>query len=267
MTVKGNGTLSSQYEKLLINVENGVMTGFLQQRFFVSVVNNTAHVNLTMSYPFGKNLTNTVRLSLPSGSSDIQVSSGNYTIGDNTISWNETIDQIDVRFTPPIVLHLSSPKSIVGQGYATTANVTIENRGVYTNVLNVTVYANATTINQAEVTVTGENFTTVIFTWDTTGFAYGYYTISATATIVEGKTDISDITYTSGIVLVTFSGDVNGDRVVDTFDLFRIGKAYGATPSSSNWNEACDINGDNIIDETDLSILEENYGKSAYTDN
>jgi len=59
-----------------------------------------------------------------------------------------------------------------------------------------------------------------------------------------------------------FPGDVNDDEIVDVCDLSRICKAYGATPSSLNWDEVCDINGDEIIDSHDLTICIENYGKS-----
>jgi len=59
-----------------------------------------------------------------------------------------------------------------------------------------------------------------------------------------------------------FPGDVNDDEIVDVHDLNRMGKAYGATPSSLNWDEVCDINGDETIDSHDLTICIENYGKS-----
>jgi hypothetical protein len=57
-------------------------------------------------------------------------------------------------------------------------------------------------------------------------------------------------------------GDVNGDDTVDVLDLFRLGKAFGATPTDPNWDKEADINNDNTIDVLDLSILVENYGKT-----
>jgi len=59
-----------------------------------------------------------------------------------------------------------------------------------------------------------------------------------------------------------FPRDFNEDAHVDIHDLFRIGRAYSATPLSSNWNETCDINGDEIIDEADLMIAMKEYGET-----
>ena len=57
-------------------------------------------------------------------------------------------------------------------------------------------------------------------------------------------------------------GDVNGDGIVSALDLFRMGKAYGSTNSSLNWDPDADLNKDNEVNKSDLSYLSENYGKS-----
>jgi len=56
---------------------------------------------------------------------------------------------------------------------------------------------------------------------------------------------------------------VNGDRIVDIFDLVLVASAYGSTPSSPNWNPNTDINGDNIIDIFDLVIVASHYGEAC----
>jgi len=55
--------------------------------------------------------------------------------------------------------------------------------------------------------------TTLTFAWNTTGLAYGNYTISAAADTVPGETDTADNTLTNGDVMVTIPGDVNGNKI------------------------------------------------------
>ena len=49
-------------------------------------------------------------------------------------------------------------------------------------------------------------------------------------------------------------------EVVDIFDVVAIGAAWDTTPSDSQWNSRADLNGDNIIDIFDLTIVGRNYG-------
>ena len=72
------------------------------------------------------------------------------------------------------------------------------------------------------------NQSTLTFTWDTTGVPYNNWTITANATILKGETDTADNTRTCWVV-VTISGDVDGDRDVDASDLFDLSKNYGKT--------------------------------------
>ncbi len=65
------------------------------------------------------------------------------------------------------------------------------------------------------------------------------------------------------LVYWKFPSDVNDNGIIDVFDLALMGKAFGATPGSLNWDEDCDINGDEIVSETDLSTAEKDYGKST----
>ena len=72
---------------------------------------------------------------------------------------------------------------------------------------------------QIVVNLPNGTFTTVTFTWNTTGFAKGNYTIKAVADTVAGETETGDNTYTDDTVLVSVPGDVDGDRNVDIDDL------------------------------------------------
>ena len=87
---------------------------------------------------------------------------------------------------------IAPSKTVVGKGYSMFINLTVENQGTYTEIFNVTAYANTTIIDTlVNITLTGGNSTIGTFTWNTSGFAKGNYTISAYAWPVEGETDLS----------------------------------------------------------------------------
>ena len=93
---------------------------------------------------------------------------------------------------------------------------------------------------------------------------YGISTLQLTDVILlNSNLAETDKTLIHGTVKVKISGDVNSDGKVDVYDLLDFGKAYGSTPSTSNWNPECDFNRDDKVDNSDLSDLSENYGKTT----
>jgi hypothetical protein len=145
-------------------------------------------------------------------------------------------------------------KTIVGQGFSMHINVTVTNQGDFTETFNLTVYASAATIQTKTLTLTSQNSTTITFTWNTSGFVKGNYTIWAYAWPVAGETDKADNTFTDGWVIVTIPGDVNGDHIVDISDLVITVGTIPSAPGWSNWNPNADINGDGVCDVSDLVI-------------
>lgn len=63
------------------------------------------------------------------------------------------------------------------------------------------------------------------------------------------------------IKLVT--GDLNEDNVINAADFSIARNAYGATSTSSNWNENIDFNKDGVINSVDLSIVIKNMAKTG----
>jgi len=138
--------------------------------------------------------------------------------------------------------------------------------------INVTVYANATSIASQTITLTSGNSTTITFTWNTTGFAKGNYTIWAYAEPVPGETDTADNTLTDDWVIIAIVGDVNADGIVDIEDIYLISLAYGSRPINGEyWHPtpcgACphssntDINSDRIVDIEDIYTAALHYGE------
>jgi hypothetical protein len=170
------------------------------------------------------------------------------------------------------ISNITSSKTVVGEGFSTTANVTVENQGNYTETFKVTICANATSIASQNITLSSENSVTITFVWNTAGFAKGNYTISAYATLVPGETDTTDNTRTDGPVYVGIPGDVNGDGKVDLKDVYTVAAAYGSYGPSylypgslphPRWKPECDIKNQNKVDLKDFYITCSNYGKTA----
>lgn len=159
------------------------------------------------------------------------------------------------------VTDVTPHKTVVGQGYNDRINVTVANEGDFTETFNVTTYADKTTIEIKEVTLASGDSITITFTWNTTGFAYGNYTISATADQVPGETDIADNTLVDGWVVVTIPGDINGDYKVDHMDLLLLASAYGSEVGDPRYIPEADIDCNGKVDHRDLLILASNYGK------
>jgi hypothetical protein len=154
-------------------------------------------------------------------------------------------------------------KRVIGQGYTSLINITFENQGIYEEAFNITLYANTTVIcTFTNISLISGNSNTMTFTWNTTGFAKGNYTIWAYAWSVPGETDTFDNTFTDDVVTVTIPGDLDGNFAVQLVDLVTLAKAYGSKPGEPNWNPNADLDDNHIIGLTDLVIMAKNYGKT-----
>jgi hypothetical protein len=183
-----------------------------------------------------------------------------------TIIMNEPHTAIAHYSAPDIATTNVTPsKTVIGQNYSLSIYVTAENQGTYTETL-VTVYVNATSIATQTIILTSGNSTTLTFTWNTTSFAYGNYTIWAYATPVSGETDTTDNNSTGGWILVTIPGDVDGDLEnghydVDLYDAVRLLACYGAKEGGPSFDPNCDIDDSGQVFLFDAVILLSHYGQ------
>ncbi len=176
---------------------------------------------------------------------------------------------IAIQYAVPdvAITSVTLSKTVVGGGYPLSINVTMENQGDNEETFNITAYYNETAIilpngkNYTTVTLPSGNSTTITFTWITTGVVKGNYTISAFAIPVPFETDTDDNAYTDGTVLVTIPGDVNGDKLVDIYDLSITGKAYASVIGEPRYNPEADITEEGLVDMRDLAVVGKNYGK------
>jgi hypothetical protein len=104
--------------------------------------------------------------------------------------------------------------------------------------------------------------TVITFTWNTTGFAKGNYTIRAVAETIAGEIDTADNTHAADEqICVSIRGDLDCDRDVDLYDAVRLLARYGVKKSQPQYDPNCDIDGDGDIDLYDAVALLSNYGK------
>jgi outer membrane protein assembly factor BamB len=171
------------------------------------------------------------------------------------------------------VTNVAPSKTVVGQGFSATINVTVANQGDFTETFNVTAYANTTVISTLmNLTLANGNSSTVTFTWDTTGFAKGNYTISAYAWPVPGETDTADNSFVDGWVVIAIVGDITGsggypDGKVDARDVSKMCSLYGVKYSDPKYEPNWDLTGptpglaDGKIDARDVSLISSRYGQ------
>jgi hypothetical protein len=159
------------------------------------------------------------------------------------------------------VTDVTSSKTVIGRRYGDNITVVVQNEGNFTETFTVTVYANTTAAASQNVTLSSGNSTSITLTWNTTGFVYGNYTISAYATPVPGETNTANNNYTDGLAVVTIPGDLNGDLTVGLQDLVILANAYGSRPGNPNWNANADIDNSGIVRLSDLVIMAQHYGQ------
>jgi hypothetical protein len=160
------------------------------------------------------------------------------------------------------ITSILSYKTAVGQGYGTTVNVTVKNKGTSPEEFNTTLYANTTSVQtDADTTLPDGQSTNVTLVWDTTGFTMGNYSISVNIPPVPYESNTTDNTMIDGIVLVTFPGDVDANFKVDMTDIMLILAAFGSGLGKPKYNPNCDIDNSLQIDMTDIMIALGNFGR------
>jgi hypothetical protein len=167
------------------------------------------------------------------GSADFAASSGTGTLtvtGASGVAISGTVTlQSSVNEVQPITFQIQP----AGGGTTTTQTVTLSTTGGYT----------------------------------LTGIPAGTYNIAAKGDrwLQAVALNVDATSGASGVNLTLLPGDLNGDNQISLADLLILLKAYGSTPSSSNWNPVADLNCDGQVSLTDLLLLLKNYGKVGQT--
>jgi parallel beta-helix repeat protein len=168
------------------------------------------------------------------------------------------------------VTNLTISKTRVAQGYCAVINVTFEERGDYVYPFNLTILANSTLVYSKHIMSTEVN-STLVFLWNTTGFAYGNYTMSANAESLLAELDITNNNRSYSFpVHVGVPGDCSGptpgvpDGICSMRDIQFVIARFNARPGDHRWAPYADINEDGVINMRDIQIQIINFGRREW---
>ena len=164
------------------------------------------------------------------------------------------------------ILSITPSKTTIYEGRTINVTITVENQGDYFNeTFDVTLYYETTPISTQTVhDLPAGQTAELLFTWATTGLPpCGNYTLNGEAETVPYEMDLADNTYTNGKIKIKLMGDVNGDCIVDLYDLTAVALAFSSSPGDPNWNPETDLKEDGIIDIFDIVTIVFNYGRTC----
>jgi parallel beta-helix repeat protein len=178
-------------------------------------------------------------------------------------TYHHSTHDVTVTGTAPdvVVTSVVPLKTVVGKGYGADVAVTVAHLSTYPETFNFMVYANTAIIASQDVALSKQGSTTLTFAWNTTGFAYGNYTLSVYAEPLAGGANTADNNCTGGVLSVSIPGDVDGEGRVDMGDVVSILYAFGSTLGQSRYVPNCDIEGNGKIDMGDVVIALSNFGQ------
>jgi len=181
------------------------------------------------------------------------------------------VDDVSITFLVHDIAttNITISKTVIGQGYSVSINITVGNHGDCAETFNLTAYANTTVIRTQTVDNMLNGTSTVLtFTWNTTDIAKGNYTISALADTVLGENDTTDNTLIDGWVIVAMVGDISSDvpgvpdGKVDMVDMWEVAKRFGLNYPDPRFVPNYDVDGDTKIDMVDMWIVAKEFGKT-----
>lgn len=146
------------------------------------------------------------------------------------------------RSTPPhdiAVVSLDVSPTTAVLGAIIDINVTFQNQGIHPEVFNVTAYANSTFIGIQEVYLNMTSSTMVQFTWNTTGFGKGEYSVNASADPAPGEVDIADNTKAADslITILAMGHDVAVRNIVPVKTVVGQGFSLNVTVTVKNYGQ------------------------------
>jgi len=189
------------------------------------------------------------------------VVNGGHSIPESDYSNNQAQTSIAVLADDISIANVTYAKNVVGGGFSFNVSVMAVNNGDFTETFNVTIYANTTRIGTQTLTLASGASNTITFTWDTAGFAYGRYTLSAYAWPVQGEANTADNTFTYGLVSVTIMGDVDGNGWVNVLDAIDLSTSFGKSTGQTGFIPDADFDDNGVINILDAITLANHYNQ------
>ena len=145
-------------------------------------------------------------------------------VSDNTFI--DGIVQVKTRPAPPpplvhdvAILHVSPSSSLVYRGDIVNVSVVVRNLGDYVESFSVALFYDSHVIETLNVAdLASKTEITLVFRWSTQGVSEGNYTLSASASIVQGEVNVANNSFVDGVVEVV-KGAAAGWFIPDWFYL------------------------------------------------
>ena len=263
-SIVGNNIIGNNVSGIYLDSPNNLI-------YHNNFIDNTAQVSMAMAganvwddgYPSGGNYWSDYNGSdLFLGENQDQLGSDG--VGDTHYVINENNTDHYPLMNPwapsdAAVLNITTSKRFIGEGYSAYLTAVVENQGGKVENLNTTVYVGQVNVTFQTFLLMGHNSLIHTFSWDSTGFSKGNYTLSTCVEPIEGEEDTADNTMYNDWVFITIPGDVNGDSSVNVLDAIVLSNAIFSKPSEPNWNANADINNDGKVNILDCVILANHF--------
>lgn len=157
-----------------------------------------------------------------------------------------------------------SPR-MVYPGRIVNITVTIVNEGYFDATFNLSIYYGTLLIYTGELNLPVNSTLVTSILWNTTGLEpCNNHTIRGEVSPLPYEIDLDDNTYVDGYVKIKLIGDINGDDVVDIYDMVEAGRSYGTKEGDADYNPEADLAAPyGVIDIYDIVTLAYNYGNSC----
>ena len=142
-------------------------------------------------------------------------------------------------------------------GWIVNVTVTAINKGDLTETFDVNAFYDNSSIGTITVIdLASDEQANLTFSWNTENVQPSVnYTIKAEATLVPNEINLTNNIFIDGVVRIKMLGDVNGDGVVNIFDVVETALAFGSYPGHPRWNPDADLRPDDTIDIFDLVLV------------
>jgi len=189
----------------------------------------------------------------------------NYTVTLNVTDsegfWNITSKIVEINEIHDISLQNIHCPDTVYDTWMVYVTVTMKNKGTVPETFDIRLYSNDSLVDTKQVTVNILEKVNVTLTWNTTGITVlSNYYLKVETDVLPNEINATDNTLNFGPVWTLLLGDVDGNRIIDIFDVTTVAIVYGQVEGETGWYLMADLLRDGIIDIYDVVVASIQYG-------